>query len=85
MTSGGNRFNDFPEIVPSREITTKIEKTSRLLVHGRAWAYFSNGPSAAASVTPSLVGTAGHVHALRPASSSRKFSLSDYDCRYRYH
>jgi len=27
MTSGGNNFNDFPEIVPTREITTKIEKT----------------------------------------------------------
>jgi len=28
MTSGGNSFNDFPEIVPTREITTtKIEKT----------------------------------------------------------
>ena len=26
MTSGGNNFNDFPEIVPTREITTKIEK-----------------------------------------------------------
>ena len=27
MTSSGNNFNDFPEIVPTREITTKIEKT----------------------------------------------------------
>jgi len=28
MTSGGNSFNDFPEIVPTREITTtKIETT----------------------------------------------------------
>ena len=27
MTSGGNNFNDFPEIVPTREITTRIEKT----------------------------------------------------------
>jgi len=27
MTSGGNNFNDFPEIVPTREITTKVEKT----------------------------------------------------------
>jgi len=26
MTSGGNNFNDFPEIVPTREITTNIEK-----------------------------------------------------------
>jgi len=27
MTSGGSNFNDFPEIVPTGEITTKIEKT----------------------------------------------------------
>jgi len=27
MTSGGNIFNDFLEIVPTGEITTKIEKT----------------------------------------------------------
>ena len=33
MTSGGNRVNDFSEIVPTREITTKIEKT--FLVRGR--------------------------------------------------
>jgi len=26
MTSGGNSFNDFPEIVPTREIATKMEK-----------------------------------------------------------
>jgi len=25
MTSGGNSFNDFSEIVPTREITTKRE------------------------------------------------------------
>jgi len=33
MASGGNNFNDFPEIVPTREITTDIEKT--FLVRGR--------------------------------------------------
>jgi len=27
MTSGGNSFDDFPEIVPTREIATGIEKT----------------------------------------------------------
>ena len=27
MTSGGIDFNDFPEIVPTAEIMTKIEKT----------------------------------------------------------
>jgi len=36
MTSGGNSFNDFLEIVPTREITTKMEKTfSRFVVRGR--------------------------------------------------
>jgi len=32
MTSGGNNFNDFPEIVPSREITAKTEKAFLFLV-----------------------------------------------------
>jgi len=27
MTSAGNTFSDFPETVPTREITTKREKT----------------------------------------------------------
>jgi len=34
MTSVGNDFNDFPEIVPTTsEITTKVEKT--FLIRGR--------------------------------------------------
>jgi len=32
MASGGNNFNDFLEIVPTREITIKIKKT--FLVRG---------------------------------------------------
>ena len=48
MTSDGNNFNDFPEIVPTREITTKIEKTFLFLVRGR-------GPNAAASTAPTLI------------------------------
>jgi len=39
---GGNNFNDFPEIIPTREIKTKIEKTS--FSRPRPWAYFWNGP-----------------------------------------
>ena len=35
MTSGGNNFNDFPEIVPIREITTKTRKTFLFIVRGR--------------------------------------------------
>jgi len=35
MTPGGNSFNDFLEIVPTREITTKIEKTFLFLVRDR--------------------------------------------------
>ena len=31
MTSGDNNFNDFPDFVPTREITTKIEKTFLVL------------------------------------------------------
>jgi len=34
MTSGGNNFNDLPEIVPTREITTRTEKNFLFLVHG---------------------------------------------------
>jgi len=35
MTSGGNNADDFPEIVPTREITTKKEKTFLFLARGR--------------------------------------------------
>jgi len=35
MTSGGNNFNDFPKIAPTRELTTKIEKTFLFLVRDR--------------------------------------------------
>jgi len=34
MTSAGNNFNDFLDIVPIREITTKKEKTFLFLVLG---------------------------------------------------
>jgi len=54
MTSAGNYFNDFPEIVPTREITTKIEKIFLVLVRGRG-AYFLNGPNAAASIATTLI------------------------------
>ena len=40
MASGGNDFNDFPEIVPTREITTKTEKTFLVVVHGRGRTVF---------------------------------------------
>jgi len=35
---GGNSFNDFPEIVPTTEITTKIEDFSRFLTLFLEWA-----------------------------------------------
>jgi len=70
MTSDGNNLHDFPEIVPTREITTKTEKTFLVLsitqmkkrplnVPAAApWprgAYFvMNGPNAAASTAPTL-------------------------------
>ena len=41
-------------IVPTREITTKIEKTF-LFSCRWPWAYFLNGPNAAASTAPTLI------------------------------
>jgi len=35
MTSGGDKFNDFPESVPTTEITTQTEKTFLFLIGGR--------------------------------------------------
>jgi len=35
MKYGGNNFNDFPEMAPTRKIITKTEKTFILLVRGR--------------------------------------------------
>jgi len=53
MTSSGNNFNDFPEIAPTREITTKIEKT--FFSRPWPWVYFLNGPNAAASIAPTII------------------------------
>jgi len=53
MTSGGNDFNDFREIVPTIQVTTEVEKTS--CSRPWPWAYFLNGPSAAASIAPALI------------------------------
>jgi len=53
MTSGGNSFNDFPEIVPTNEITTTIKKTS--FSRPWPWAYFLNGPNAATQLNPALI------------------------------
>jgi len=54
MTSGGNKFNDFPEIVPTSEITTKVEKNF-LFFRPWPWAYFLNGPDAAATIAPTFI------------------------------
>jgi len=53
MTSGGNSFNDFPEIVPTVEITTKTENTS--FSRPWPWAYFLNGPNTEASIASTLI------------------------------
>jgi len=58
MTSGGNNFTDFPEIVPTREITAKIDKN--FFSHPWPWAYFLNGPNAAASIAPTYFNPALH-------------------------
>ena len=52
MTSGRNKFNDFPEIVPTREIATKLEKTF-LVILSVAVGLFLEW---AASVAPTLIG-----------------------------
>jgi len=43
MTSGGNSFNDFPEIVPTGEITTKNGEDFSFS-RPWPWAYFLHGP-----------------------------------------
>jgi len=48
MTSGGNNCNDFPEIVPTREIATKIEKTFLFL----EWAQCCNINSTQLNAAP---------------------------------
>jgi len=54
MTPAGDSFNDFPEIVPTREIKTKIEKTS--FSRPRPWAYFWNGPLCCSiNIAPTLI------------------------------
>jgi len=50
MTSGGNNFNDFPEICQPEKSQAKYREDScRFLVRGRG-AYLLNGPNAAASI-----------------------------------
>ena len=53
MTSSGNNFNDFSKIAPTREITTKIEKT--FFSRPWPWVYFLNEPNAAASIAPTII------------------------------
>jgi len=58
MTSTGNTFSEFPEIVPTREITAKTEKTflafsSVVVRRFLEWA---------ASVAPSPSSGAAHEH-----------------------
>jgi len=54
MTSVGNNFYDFLEILPTTVITTKIEMSFLFLVPW-PWAYFLNGPNAAGSIAPTLI------------------------------
>jgi len=54
MTSGGDNFNDFPEIVPTRKITNK-NREDFSFSRPWPWAYFLNGPNAAASLAPTLI------------------------------
>ena len=52
MISGGNSFNDVPEIVPTREITSPKQRRLFSFPRPWLWAYFLNGPNAAASIAP---------------------------------
>jgi len=54
MTSDGNNVGDFPEIVPTREITTETGKTFLAFSRRWPWACFSTGRHAAASIAPNL-------------------------------
>ena len=63
MASGGNDFNDFPEIVPTREITTKTEQTFLVVVSMAAGLqYFFNGRYTAASISPTLLRHGRETH-----------------------
>ena len=53
MTSGCNNFNDFPEIVPTREITTKTEKTFLVSSSAIVGLFLER---AAASIAPTSIG-----------------------------
>ena len=55
MTLGVNNFNDFPEIVPTRDITTQNTEKTFLVASSVAVVYFLNGPNAAASTAPTLI------------------------------
>jgi len=53
VTSGGNYFNDFSEIVPTREITTKIKKI--FLFSSVAVGLFLEWAYAAALIAPTFI------------------------------
>jgi len=55
MTSGGNNFNDFPETVPNRLRNRNQNREDFSISRPWHWAYFLNGPYAAASTAPTLI------------------------------
>jgi len=55
MTSDGNSFNDFPEIVQTRQNNHKQNREGFLFLIRGCTAYFLNGPNAAASIAPILI------------------------------
>jgi len=55
MTSGGNGFNDFPEIVPTRAITPYIEKIFPVLSSVAVGLFLECAYNTAASMAPTLV------------------------------
>jgi len=73
MTSGGNNFNDFPEIVLTREITTIIEKIF-LFSRPWPWAYYLNRPNAAASINST------HLNPALPVATGNKHATNSESC-----
>jgi len=80
MTAGGNSCYHFPEIAPTREITTTTKKI--FLSFSRPWprAYFVNGANAAAATASTLIrrcpeDNAKHSQLIsrRPPNSHRVF------------
>jgi len=62
MASGGNNFNDFPEIVRTREFTTKTEKTFLVFSSMAAGLFLEWTYNVAASMAPTFIRHGRETH-----------------------